>query len=46
MMYVASTILDFLDFIVWLDLCMKYDFDVQVHVASSNFLLDVIDLEG
>jgi hypothetical protein len=25
---------------------MKYNFDVQVHVASSNFLLDVIVLEG
>jgi hypothetical protein len=25
---------------------MKYDFDVQVHVASSNFLLDVIVLKG
>jgi hypothetical protein len=30
----------FLDFIVWLDLCMKYNFDVQVHVASlSSYLM-------
>jgi hypothetical protein len=28
-----------LDFIVWLDLYMKLDFDVQVHVASSSSYL-------
>jgi hypothetical protein len=26
----------FLDFIVWLDLYMKLDFDVEVHVALSS----------
>jgi hypothetical protein len=40
MMYVACTNFGiFLDFIVWLDLCMKFDFDVQVHVALSSFYL-------
>jgi hypothetical protein len=29
----------FLDFIVWLDLCIKFDFDVQMHVASSSSYL-------
>jgi hypothetical protein len=28
-----------LDFIVWLDLGMKFDFDEQVHVASSSSYL-------
>jgi hypothetical protein len=29
----------FLDFIAWLDLYMKLDFDVQVHDASSSSYL-------
>jgi hypothetical protein len=44
MMYVASTYLDFSwIFIVWLDQYMKFNFDMQVHVAlSSSYFMVLI----
>jgi hypothetical protein len=43
MIYVASTHLDFSwIFIDWLDAYMKFNFDMQVHVALSSFYFMVL----
>jgi hypothetical protein len=44
MMYVASTHLDFsLIFIDWLDPYMKFNSDMQMHVAlSSSYFMELI----